>query len=106
MDRSQWISLLFLIVLVIVDVFLLAPTVQSNSELGDRHFPWQRTGEFLVVAACATIWWPDIAGSVLLFNRFGPLSDSWEGAVRCLGWLILFIVAMVRIQYISQILGR
>ncbi|MEN6428624.1 MAG: hypothetical protein ABFE13_25025 [Phycisphaerales bacterium] len=103
MDRSQWVSLVFVGLLIVVDVFVLAPAFQSNAESGNSHFPRQQAGEFLAVVACAAIWWPDMVGAVFLLARFGPLPDSWTPVVRCLGWIVLFVVAMMRVQYIRQV---
>ena len=102
MDRSQWISLVFIVVLIVVDIFFLTPAFQSDAESGDRGFPKERIGQFLAFVGFASIWWPDVVGAVLLFARFGPVSDSLAAVVRYLGWVLLIVVAIMRLQCIRH----
>ena len=95
MDRSQWISLVIVILYILAEV-LLAPGSPAPADQNDgvRTARGHR-GAFVLFVGFACIWWPDVTGAVLLSARFGPLSDTLATAARVLGWVILAVAILM-----------
>jgi hypothetical protein len=105
-DRSQLISGVCIGLLIVLDVFVLAPAFRSDAESDDVPFPGQHGGQFLMCVAFVTIWWPDMIGAGLCRNSgFMPLSDSGAIVVRCLGWIGLCVVIVMRVYCVRRIMG-
>lgn len=98
MDRSQWISLVIVILYILIEVFILVPTAGVDNRAGDANETAEHYGSILVFVGFACIWWPDMAGAVLLGARRGPLPDSWTIVVRGVGWTILALAIIMRIR--------
>ncbi len=100
MDRSRWISLIIVALYVVVDIFVLVPSLESSASPEGERFPGQYLGSILAGIAFALIWWPDFVGAVLLGARYGPLPDAWTGVVRVLGWILLGVVITMRLSLV------
>ncbi len=101
-EKSRWVCLAVVVLCLVADFFVLAPFYETEAESQMNHFPGQRGSSLLLFTAFVSIWWPEVIGAAIVHTRFGWIPDSLAMLVRVLGWGLLLLGVVMRVDLIFE----
>ena len=96
MEISKIISLLIAAVYVIVFIFAFTADEEHDARWEENLFRSAVGVVIWLFLSLGCIWWGDELGEGLIGAKFGLISSSSPGwAVKLMGWVLLFLPALV-----------